>query len=140
MADIAILGAAVAGIAALAYNSQSLANAAALALPGVGGGQTTTTLGYGLSLNESILHIKQIGYKYAVLEFQNIITYQDTIENRKKILTALKDFVVYRAFNQTRYSSFTFNNENYLLNSDSASFIIFISKTLYELDIRIGST
>lgn len=138
-ADLAIIGTALAGLAAIAYSSnQSLiTTSAASTLPTMDNTDASKSLGYSLSLNESILHIKQIGYKYGVVEFQNLTALQDTSENRQKILKALKEFIVYRAFSQTRYSSFSFNNEPFLLNSDSASFIIFISKTLYELDIRI---
>lgn len=136
-ADLAIIGTALAGLAAIAYGNQSITNSAAASMPTMDNTAASQALGYGLSLNESILHIKQIGYKYGVIEFQNLTNIQDTVENRQKILKALKDFIVYRAFSQTRYNAFSFNNESFLLNSDSASFIIFISKTLYELDIRI---
>lgn len=135
--QLAVLGTALAGLAALAYQKSVYDSTPPVEAPATQSVEALKkSLGYSLSMAEAVLHIKQVGLKYGVTEFQNIETMRDSVDARRKVLAALKDHIVYRAFNLTKYGTFTFSNEAFLFTTDLVSFVIFTSKTLYELDIR----
>lgn len=86
---------------------------------------------------DALLRIKTVGTIYGIAMFRSIETFTDTYYNRVALLDTLKSFILLMTLGLTEGFTFKFDTESLLLNdSSSFSLIVFVSKCLFDLQVK----